>query len=260
MHFIGHIFEGTLTGAQIMIALSKVQLVSGSGWPFLKEVKTEKSYVQANWLSTMRTFLHMCSVFILIPEAWIIKKQRENNKMLMGVFEEMKPLSDTLEKLNAVRLYLGVCTLVDICDEAGTQIKPWALSGFKQAKSMILWPNQAWPSDRCWVVWRNFLKSVFAPLASKSHQRNKPITLQTALGEWTTSIPYTARAYYYDPNGDNIYAVKGSLFHKFTLARKRVIWFNFFSELHKDLPQSAIITKVLEFGSILVCREPLQIA
>eukprot|EP00957_Ditylum_brightwellii_P057241 4337303-Ditylum_brightwellii.AAC.1 len=37
-HFIGHVQEETLTGDQIIIALSKAQLISGSGHPLLEEV------------------------------------------------------------------------------------------------------------------------------------------------------------------------------------------------------------------------------
>eukprot|EP00957_Ditylum_brightwellii_P020763 1565339-Ditylum_brightwellii.AAC.1 len=37
-HFIGHVQEEPLTGDQIIIALSKAQLISGSGHPLLEEV------------------------------------------------------------------------------------------------------------------------------------------------------------------------------------------------------------------------------
>eukprot|EP00957_Ditylum_brightwellii_P099393 7571308-Ditylum_brightwellii.AAC.1 len=36
-HLLGHLREETLTGNQIMIALSYVQLVAGSGAPFLSK-------------------------------------------------------------------------------------------------------------------------------------------------------------------------------------------------------------------------------
>eukprot|EP00957_Ditylum_brightwellii_P091649 6978723-Ditylum_brightwellii.AAC.1 len=75
-HLIGHIQEGALTGMQIMIALSKVQLISGTGQPFLEEATNDRSYVPSNWLSTIRTFFHMCSTFISILEAWIIKRKK----------------------------------------------------------------------------------------------------------------------------------------------------------------------------------------
>eukprot|EP00957_Ditylum_brightwellii_P157117 11958162-Ditylum_brightwellii.AAC.1 len=56
-HFIGHVREETLTGDQIIITLSKAQLISGSGHPLLEEVESDRSYVPANWLSNIRTFL-----------------------------------------------------------------------------------------------------------------------------------------------------------------------------------------------------------
>eukprot|EP00957_Ditylum_brightwellii_P034877 2643100-Ditylum_brightwellii.AAC.1 len=36
-HFVGHVQEETLTGDQIIVALSKAQLISGSGHPLLEE-------------------------------------------------------------------------------------------------------------------------------------------------------------------------------------------------------------------------------
>eukprot|EP00957_Ditylum_brightwellii_P136430 10405332-Ditylum_brightwellii.AAC.1 len=38
-HFIGHVRKETITGDQIIIALSKAQLILGSGHPLLEEVR-----------------------------------------------------------------------------------------------------------------------------------------------------------------------------------------------------------------------------
>eukprot|EP00957_Ditylum_brightwellii_P180300 13735090-Ditylum_brightwellii.AAC.1 len=186
-----------------MIALSKAQLVSGSGKKILTEAKAGRSYTPTNWLGSIRTFLQMCSASISIPDAWSIKQQRVNDQILMDMFEAMKPSLDMLEKLNTVCLFLGVCTLADICNKSGTQIEPWALSERKQAKPMIPWPNQEQPAEQCWVKWRHFLKTVFAPSTSKSHRMNKHIKLQSALGIWVTTNLYTARGYCYNPEGGN---------------------------------------------------------
>eukprot|EP00957_Ditylum_brightwellii_P059165 4490161-Ditylum_brightwellii.AAC.1 len=70
----------------------------------------------------------------------------------MDVFVASHPGDATLEKLNMVRLYLGVLTLADITNDSGTHIEGWALTGAKHACPMIEWPNQEKPSDACWVI------------------------------------------------------------------------------------------------------------
>eukprot|EP00957_Ditylum_brightwellii_P126794 9664819-Ditylum_brightwellii.AAC.1 len=60
----------------------------------------------------------------------------------MDCFEGKKPSKDTLEKLNAVFLYLGVLTVVSITNNEGTHIISWALSISLCAKALLPWPNQ----------------------------------------------------------------------------------------------------------------------
>eukprot|EP00957_Ditylum_brightwellii_P209692 15362817-Ditylum_brightwellii.AAC.1 len=154
-----------------------------------KDFLSDRSYVPANWLSTIRTSLQICSAHNSVPNAWCIQIQQENDKILMDVFESCKPSPNTLEKLNEVHLFLGASTLADICNEAGTQIEAWALIGIKQAKPMIPWPNQAKPLDKCWAVWIFFLKSVFAPSTPKPHRvtRQQKSILQLPTSKSPTS-------------------------------------------------------------------------
>eukprot|EP00957_Ditylum_brightwellii_P050039 3793294-Ditylum_brightwellii.AAC.1 len=71
----------------------------------------------------------------------------------MDVFGSLKPSTLTLERLNAVCLYLGVITLSDIVTDNGKSIMDWALTGGTRAKTMLPWPNQNKPSAVCWVLW-----------------------------------------------------------------------------------------------------------
>jgi hypothetical protein len=155
--------EETLTGDQIVIALSKAQLIAGSGHHLLEEVKRDRSYVPANWLGNIRSFLRCCKASIIVPGAWHPVVQQDFDSILMDVFESFKPSLCTLEKLNAVRLFLCVITLADITDESGRSIEAWALSGTSVATICIDWPYQARPPESYWVLWRRFNKKVFAP-------------------------------------------------------------------------------------------------
>eukprot|EP00957_Ditylum_brightwellii_P146229 11134347-Ditylum_brightwellii.AAC.1 len=66
----------------------------------------------------------------------------------MHVFKSVKLTMDSLEKYNAVQLYLGVLTLAEIVSDDGKYIQPWALTGNSRAKPMLPWLNQGKPSDR----------------------------------------------------------------------------------------------------------------
>eukprot|EP00957_Ditylum_brightwellii_P159264 12121993-Ditylum_brightwellii.AAC.1 len=68
----------------------------------------------------------------------------------MDDFLTAKPGSATLANLNAVRLFLGAISLADNCNDNGTCIEPWALSGSQRAQHTIPWPTQEQPSEYCW--------------------------------------------------------------------------------------------------------------
>eukprot|EP00957_Ditylum_brightwellii_P062154 4717266-Ditylum_brightwellii.AAC.1 len=148
-HLIGHLREETITGNQIMIALSYAQLVAGCSLPYLQEVTANSSYVPTSLLGNIRTFLRLCNGKLIVPNVWLPHTQRKYDQILMNVFKSTKPPSATLEQLNMVQLYLGVLTLADIVSDDGQYIQPWALTGCKEAKPMIPWPNQAMPPGSC---------------------------------------------------------------------------------------------------------------
>eukprot|EP00957_Ditylum_brightwellii_P045755 3471403-Ditylum_brightwellii.AAC.1 len=92
----------------------------------------------------------------------------------------------------------------------------------------------------------------------KIAQTKQPIKLQYALGTWLTTNLYTARNYYYDPEGSNIYVFRDGLLHELAPIQNRVVWFQSASTTYAKLLAAAIITTVFKFGSIQVCRMPVQ--
>ena len=140
-HVIGHLREETITGNQIMIALSYAELVAGCSLPYLQEVALNRSYVPTSWLGNIRTFLWLCNGKLIVPNVWLPHTQHEFDQILMDVFEREKPFPATLEQLNLVRLYCDVLTFADIVSDDGQYIKPWALTGCSKAKPIIPWPN-----------------------------------------------------------------------------------------------------------------------
>eukprot|EP00957_Ditylum_brightwellii_P171400 13048653-Ditylum_brightwellii.AAC.1 len=99
-HLIGHFREETITGNQIMIAISYAQLVAGCSLPYLQEAALNRSYVLTSWLGNIKTFLQLCNGKLIVPNAWLPHTQREHDQILMDVFECVKLSSTTLEQLN----------------------------------------------------------------------------------------------------------------------------------------------------------------
>eukprot|EP00957_Ditylum_brightwellii_P081973 6233655-Ditylum_brightwellii.AAC.1 len=194
-HFLGHVQEMALIGEQIMINLSQCQLVGRKSRPFLNKVESNMSYVPMNWLHSIRKFLWHCDSNLVIPDAWAPVKQRTKDVFLMDVFASSSPQEAALLHVNTVQLYLQVFTLADIVDKSGSYILPWDLTGSTQAMSTLDWPNQTKPFAYAWRIWRAFLRNNFASTVLKSTQLNRLWALDTSLGTWLVSKPYTLRQY-----------------------------------------------------------------
>eukprot|EP00957_Ditylum_brightwellii_P025270 1912837-Ditylum_brightwellii.AAC.1 len=136
----------------------------------------------------------------------------------MDIFCSSDPSDAILEKLNLVQLYLGVITLADLTNNAGTEIKPWALTGERREHSAIEWPNQEKPADSCFIMWCRFLKKHFCTDAKCTHRLNKPLRLSTPLGSWLTDTPYSTRAFYYCPLSHSIIHYVNGSFSEYTRA------------------------------------------
>eukprot|EP00957_Ditylum_brightwellii_P095307 7259550-Ditylum_brightwellii.AAC.1 len=106
--------------------------------------------------------------------------------MLMEIFEEDKPGNAALDHLNRVRLFLGVTTLADICDDDGKKILAKALIGYKRFRPVTQWPNQEKSSKYSWQLWRWFLCKYFAQIVPKNAKLDSDWVLDEDLGVWTT--------------------------------------------------------------------------
>eukprot|EP00957_Ditylum_brightwellii_P121381 9256666-Ditylum_brightwellii.AAC.1 len=124
----------------------------------------------------------------------------------MDVFASSSPQVAAIHHINTVRLYLQVLTLADIVDKTGTYILPWALTGSTRAMSTLDWPNQTELSACAWRIWRAFLRNNFVSTVPKSTRLTRPWTLDTLLGKWLVSKPYTLQQYYYCSLHSTLYA------------------------------------------------------
>eukprot|EP00957_Ditylum_brightwellii_P145989 11117013-Ditylum_brightwellii.AAC.3 len=175
----------------------------------------------------------------------------------MDCFEAKKLTSDTLDKLNSVHLFLGVITLADITNDEGTHIMSWALTGSSHAMTLLSWPNQGRPFERCWVQWRHYLKQCYAPGTSQCHCLHMKMKLQTPLGEWLLKQPYTAQQQYYDQDDEIVYKICNGAFHVYSQVSGRFNRFQVTNQTITELPLSAVFTLVKKFGQLWYCKDPL---
>eukprot|EP00957_Ditylum_brightwellii_P145748 11098611-Ditylum_brightwellii.AAC.1 len=169
----------------------------------------------------------------------------------MDDFAAKIPSLDTMDKLNRVQLFLGATTMADITNKMRMHIYPWALTGSKKCKLLIPWPNQARPSDHCWVLWHSFLKKFYYPNTPALHCLKKTIKLSVKLGNWTSTKLYTARIYSFDKASGNVYVLHDNVFHKFAPTKNRVIWFTATPHTWNHLPDTARFATAIAFGSLL---------
>jgi hypothetical protein len=79
------------------------------------------------------------------------------------------------------RIHLGVETIADVCNAAGTHITREALDCEPEAitSSPSLWPNQPRPGDLHWKEWRQLLQRLC---------KDGSTELITPLGKWTAPM------------------------------------------------------------------------
>lgn len=110
-------------------------------------------------------------------------------------------MAKTLSRLNAVRFYLQVTVLSDLCTISGTHLHPFALNGTGApfpSSSLWQYPAQTRPSQTSWKLWRKFLQ-----LFLSNH-----LLLQQPLGSWNSTSPGLVRHWHslYDSE-TNVYYV-----------------------------------------------------
>jgi hypothetical protein len=144
--FLGHLRLQDKTGKLIMIGLSHIQLIVGSGVLFLNQQYDKfGKEVPGGWLSSVWEFSSQISLTYQIVDHWIPHPQRQGDTFIMTLFRTLSLPSSTITILNRCRLYLQVITVADIASADGKLIVPWVKDGLRHRDrfSTLHWPNQA---------------------------------------------------------------------------------------------------------------------
>ena len=152
--FLGHTRIQDKTGKLLIIGLSYLQLLSGSGIFVLNlSYTTSGSWLEQGWLTSLWEFttyaklrFHTAAIF------WTPKLQRENDFFLMDFFTTLTKNSSILKALNHCRLYLQVLLVSDIATADGHQLLPEVKSGsIPDRISSLKWPSHGRQSTSDWT-------------------------------------------------------------------------------------------------------------
>jgi hypothetical protein len=188
--FIGHLGEQDKSGRLILLSMSYVQLIIGSGESFLhKPFPKYERWLDHNWLTSLWCFISKIKLKITVKRQWKPSLPRENDVFLMDSFITHGYKKVELQLLNQCRLYLQALTLSDICSADGKDIVIQIYEGekLKDRRSTLNWPKQQCPGIAAWKCWR----------AALTHLAETSIS-QRPLGKWL-SEPHQQWFWYMDP-------------------------------------------------------------
>jgi hypothetical protein len=117
--FLGHMRLQDKTGKLLVIGLSNLQLLSGSGMFVLNLPYT----ISGTWIEHK-------SRYYISDICWQPKKQRENDSFLMEFFLTITRNISILKALNHCRVYLQVLLVSDIATANGCQLLPEVKLGY----------------------------------------------------------------------------------------------------------------------------------
>jgi hypothetical protein len=127
--FLGHLRLQDDTGMLIHIALTYVQLLSGSSKNFLNKSYSTFSWLDWGWVTSLWHFISTTFLSFFYPGMWLPTAPREGDIFLMEYFTSQRLPKAVHRVLNACRLYLRVITLSNIASVDGRYIAPEAKAG-----------------------------------------------------------------------------------------------------------------------------------
>jgi hypothetical protein len=159
-------------------------------------------------LDSHQSFLAERNAKLIISCAWTPTLYRAKDRFIMKVADN-KSTTTPIDRrhVNQCRKYLKIQRLSDLCNGAGIEFLPEALS-YKypghNIESSLNWPRRGDPSERAWVTWKRILRRLF--LADKVGPL-RSMKLSIPLGPWMidTLSADTSWPYYYDTNTNKAY-------------------------------------------------------
>ena len=188
---LNHTRAKDIVDASIRISLTDAQLEIGTDTTILTEDYARYGCLATEtWISNCWEWLHDNNLKIHIPDLWVPRRQRHNDKFLMEIATHHIRGAD-LQKIQRCRLHLKAITLSDVADGTGQYLLPevWKGRRRRERSTRLNFPNQEKPSSQDWTVFRRFLRLLLINPDDRRHTQTLPLHLlrlrtQYALGPW----------------------------------------------------------------------------
>ena len=209
-YFIGTLRQDTEQADTLRILISTYQLQIGTEQLFLNYPQSDFSYYQ---ITSRTSFLWSVSnhlqITYKIEDIWLPKPARVGDRTIMELLVHNNVSTESLQIINACRIFLQVIYVSDIVNADGKSVCKWALhpKPTQPKHSNLVWPYQPFPSERHWRLWRHTLLKVLHVTTNHSNEWN----LRYPLGPWHPGKDsnHIQREYAIDPVTHSLWDIKG---------------------------------------------------
>ena len=192
----------TQSGQILRVVMAWIQYCTGTSWSILEQPQEPLPHLESSWIKSMREYLAKIDGKLTLKDQYIPEPQRQNDTYIMDhvlSHDKFKPAH--IKAINWCRMYLGVVTVSDIANAAGTHISKAMFDGDLDkvpTSSGWLTVHQKKPDPKSWAVWRRACRLIAG---------SADLVLQTPLSAWVVPTAQMRRLWktWKSPGVDKLY-------------------------------------------------------
>jgi len=173
-------------GKQLRITYAWSAFQAGVSFPLLEHPHKEVNYVKGKVIPATRKYLAAIEGTIVLDTKYIRPKLHEHDECIMDKAISMDFTPTQLERINCVRMFIGVMYTSEICTIDGASLRPGILNGNHNTHEYVITlstPKQSKPNRRSWDLWAK-LVTEFTSDGTRLKQQ---------LGRWTSDHSKSGR-------------------------------------------------------------------
>lgn len=136
---------------------------AGVSFPLLEHPDRSIPHLRGKVIPAIRKYLASIDSKIHLDNTMIRPKLRQHDKCIMDFALSYTARKAQLERINAIREYLNIQYLSEICNPDGSQLATGILYGNQAEKQYFRrqkGPKQNKPNTRSWTIWSKFLDTL----------------------------------------------------------------------------------------------------
>jgi hypothetical protein len=167
-------------GKKLCIVYAWNSYQAGVSFPLLEHPDVNLDYVQGRAVPAIPHYLTSIDGAIKLDKNYIQPKLRKHDHCIMERVIEMNFTKNQRERINCVRMYMGIMYLSEICNVTGDRIMPRIDIGNHDATyytSTLQQPKQQRPNNSSFKLWKQVLDTFTITTTNR--------VLKQRLGRWT---------------------------------------------------------------------------